>query len=281
MLKEIKYTSVGKKELLVFLIEIIRIFPQATALGYAFAKRNILSRYRQSFMGILWAVFPPLATSFVWVILRGQGVVLLGEVNVPYPLFVLTGTFLWQLFSNSILFPLQAINASKSILTKVNFPRESIIIGSFFEVIFNALIGILVIIAAMAFYGYTPGLNFLFFLSYLSLLILFGLVIGLLLIPIASLYSDIQFGLPFILQFLMYLTPVIYPQPSYSGFGKILNYNPISPLLTQARSAMLDASFSADFLSIATYGIILLLGILIGMILFRTTIGILIERMGS
>jgi lipopolysaccharide transport system permease protein len=281
MLKEIKYSAGGKNNLLAFLKEIIFIFPQATALGYAFAKRNILSKYRQSFIGILWAVFPPLSTSLVWIILRGQGVVLMGEVDVPYPLFVLTGTFLWQLFSNSILFPLQAINANKSILTKVNFPRESIIIGSFFEVIFNALIGILVIVAAMAFYGYMPGINFIFFLNYLSLLILFGLLIGLFLIPIASLYSDIQFGLPFILQVLMYLTPVIYPQPSYSGFGKILNYNPVSPLLTQARSAMLDASFSADFLSIITYGLIVLFGLLLGIILFRITIEILIERMGS
>jgi lipopolysaccharide transport system permease protein len=255
--------------------------PQAHALGYRLAQRNIKAKYRQSFLGVLWAVFPPLATSLVWIILRGQGVVSFGETGVPYPVFVLTGTFLWQVFSISITTFLNAINSNKSLLTKINFPREALFYSAVYEILFNALFGFLIVVIAMFAFGVAPGVEILYFLACLPLLILLGLVIGLLLLPVAALFNDVMFGLPVVLQFAMYLTPVVYPQPVYQGLGKILDLNPVTPLLNGARSGLLAVGDVPEWGVLLLFATILFVLFIFGLVLMRITMEILIERMGS
>ena len=281
MLKETRYIAQKRQSSLTLLKAIAADTPQANALGYRLAQRNIKAKYRQSFLGVLWAVFPPLATSLIWIILRGQGVVSFDETGVPYPVFVLTGTFLWQVFSTSITTLLNAVNSNKSLLTKINFPREALFYSAVYEIGFNALMSFTVVIVGMVAFGATPGAEVFYFLLGLLLLVLLGLVIGLLLLPLAALFSDITFGLPILLQFAMYLTPVIYPQPLYQGFGKILAFNPVAPLLTGARAGLLGTEGMPGMGTFFIYAGILVGLLLFGLVLMRITMGILIERMGS
>jgi lipopolysaccharide transport system permease protein len=281
MIKENRYTSAGNKSGIQILKDIFSELPHAHALGYSLATRNIKAKYRQSLLGILWAVFPTLATSFVWIVLRGQGVISFEETEVPYAVFVLTGTFLWQAFSVSATTFLQTIQTNRSILVKINFPRESLLYSAFYEILFNILLSFIPVLAVLVVFKILPGSGILFFLLLLFMLMILGLALGLLLLPFASLFKDIMFGLPVALQFGMYLTPVIYPEPVYSGFATVLKFNPVTPLLTGARAGLLGTSGipALDTILMYIFGLILLF--LLGTLLMRVTMEILIERMGT
>lgn len=256
-------------------------FPAAHSLGWRFAERNFKAKYRQSVLGIFWSFLPPIATSILWIVLNKTSVVNFGNVGVPYPLFVLTGTILWSVFSNAMLMPMQVMQANRNILVKINFPREALLVNAFYEIVLNTLFSLIVIVVGIIIFPVhlTAG-AFLFFPS-VVILIMLGMSFGLLLLPVSILYKDIQFGLPTLLQFAMYLTPVIYPRPEYSGAAKILKLNPVSPVLTNARAWILnmhDVFPVWQVVSIAGIAFILLL---LGIFIQRIVIEILIERMGS
>jgi len=257
------------------------MMPKANSLGYRLASRNINAKYRQSLLGLAWAVFPPLITALVWIILNDQKVVSFEGLGVPYPVFVFTGTMLWQIFSFSVQVPLQSMQKNKSILVKINFPREAIFISALYEVGFNAMISLGLLTIILIYFGVVPGIYFgLFFLG-IMVLMLFGLMFSLLLMPIALLYRDIALGIPIVLQFALYLTPVIYPQPRFEGLGKLLYLNPVSPILTNSRIWLLGLQQEVAWKPFIILSIAVFILAILGMVLQRKAFNILIERMGS
>ena len=256
-------------------------FPAAHALGFRFAERNLKAKYRQSLLGVFWAFLPPLATSLIWIVLNKTNVVKFQDVGVPYPLFVITGTVLWSVFANAMQMPMQTMQANTGILVKINFPREALLVNAFYEIVFNSLISIIIIVIGLLFFQ--PNLTFqsLLFIPMLAVLIVLGLSLGLLILPISILYKDIQFALPAFLQFAMYLTPVIYAQPLYKGIAKILLLNPVSPVLTSARTWLFGLETVVPLWQIGVVASASVLLLLFGIFLQRITMQILIERMGS
>ncbi len=275
------YSSGGKFGVFKTFKSIIKEFPVAHSLGYRFAERTIKSRYRQSVLGVLWAILPPLATAIIWIILYESRVVNIGDVGAPYPLFVITGTILWSVFSAALLMPMQIMQANRSILVKINFPREALIVNAFYEIVFSTCIAFIIIVAELVVFQVHVDYKCLLFIPALFLLIFFGMSLGLLILPVSLLYKDVQFALPSVLQFAMYLTPVVYAKPIYQGAGKILALNPVTPILTSARAWLLGLD-----VAVPSWHIVLVLGIttlllFLGIFIQRITVGILIERMGS
>lgn len=256
-------------------------FSVAHSLGYRFAERNIRSKYRQSALGILWAFLPPIATAFIWIILYKANIINIRDVGAPYPLFVITGTMLWSVFANALLMPMQVMQGNRSILVKINFPREALIINAFYEILFNAGIAFIIIIIELFVFRVHVGYESLLFIPAVFLLILFGMALGLLLLPVSLLYKDVQFALPSVLQFAMYLTPVVYAKPLYEGATKIMALNPVTPVLTSARAWLLGLDSGVPVWQIIAVFIASVILLLIGIILQRITVEILIERMGS
>jgi lipopolysaccharide transport system permease protein len=256
--------------------------PQAFRLGYRLARRNVAAQYRQSVLGLFWTVLPPLANALVWIFLHTQQVVRLEEaLPVSYPVFVFTGTLLWQLFSRAILAVLNSPQSNKLLLSKVNFPREALLFSALFEILFNAIITGLIIIIMLLLYGVPLGVHTLLTLFGIVGIILLGMAIGLWLFPLSMLYRDVALGLPIILQFAMYLTPVVYPTPTYTGWAKILQYNPISPVLETTRNWMLNMPAGSPYLSFVLVLSISSFLLLIGIVLYRLSMTIIIERIGS
>lgn len=254
---------------------------ESVQLGYRLASRNITAQYRQSALGLFWAVLPPLVNSLIWIVLQSQQVVSFKGLDVPYPVFVFSGTLLWQLFGKSITLVLNSVQSNKSILSKINFPREALIFSAAFEILFNAAISLVIIFIALLAFGIPLGWHTLAALPGIAAIVLFGITLGLLLFPVSMLYKDIQMGLPILLQFAMYLTPVIYPQPQYSGWGKILEFNPFTPLLQTTRNWLLGlpaAPYYSGFFLIIAATLVLLV---IGLVLYRLAMTIIIERIGS
>lgn len=260
---------------------VCRDFPVAHSLGFRFAERNIRARYRQSILGVLWALLPPLATAAIWIILNQSNIVTINHAGGNYPLFVITGTMLWSVFSTAVTTPVQTIQANTSILVKINFPREALMITAFYEILFSTGIA-LVIIAAEIIYFQVPitGHTFLFFPAMIVLIIM-GMCFGLLILPVAVLYKDIQFALPTLLQFAMYLTPVVYATPVFSGAAKILALNPVSPVLTSAREWLLGLDANVNWGLIGILAVISIFVLVIGIVIQRIALELLIERMGT
>ena len=277
---EQRYTSAGKK-MSGKDGSFVHRFRLAFGLGVALGMRNIKAQYRQSLLGLVWAFLPPIATSVIWIFLTSQGVIKVQDAGIPYPLFVLTGTTLWQLFVQSLMAPLKSVNGNKSILTKINFPREAVLISGLVELLVPLVAGLIVITSAMVFFGQVPDLRLLPGLGMLFLFMVGGLALGLFLLPVGILYKDVQFGLPALLQLLMYLTPVVYPKLLFDGIGSVLNYNPLAPVITAARAWIVNMSDAQPLWHlVATLGAVLVL-LLIGLALFRIAMSVLIERMGS
>ncbi|MDZ4748753.1 MAG: ABC transporter permease [Saprospiraceae bacterium] len=275
------YSAKSKSNLWRTLKAIGTEFPVAHALGFRFAQRNIRARYRQSLLGIVWALIPPLATAAIWIFLNQKNIVSLNHTGSSYALFVITGTMLWSIFSNAVTMPIQSIQANAPILVKVNFPREALMITAFYEIVFTALISLLIIAAEIVIFQIpVTGYTFLFIPAVLVLIML-GMCFGLLLLPFAILYKDIQFALPAFLQIALYATPVVYATTELSGGFKFLALNPVSPVLVSARDWLLGLQSSTGLLTLGCIGLVTFVILVAGFILQRITMEILIERMGT
>jgi lipopolysaccharide transport system permease protein len=261
--------------------DMFRDLKQSRELGRRLAIRDIKAMYRQSVLGILWAFILPLTNTIIWVFLRKSGIVTVSETKIPYTIYVFAGAMLWAVFLESIQTPLQKSIESKAMLSKINFPREAIILSALYQSFFNTAIKMLLLAIGLLLLGYYHiGWQILFFPVSVISLILVGTSIGLMLTPLGLLYTDISKGLPLILQFFMFLTPVVFPLPKDGRMAEIIGYNPVTPLIMTSRDWL--TSQSTDFLhGYVLVNVIFLLLLFIVWLVYRAAMPILIEKMSS
>lgn len=260
--------------------DMFRDLAASRELGWRLAMRDISAQYRQAVLGFLWALLLPLGHTAVWVALSLSGILAVVVTDMPYPVFVLTGTMLWAIFMESVTAPIQVVSASRDMLAKINFPREALILSGVYQVLFNASIKISILLAAMVALGVSPGWNALQVCFGVASLVLVGTSLGMLLTPIGLLYSDVGKGLPFLMQFLMYLTPVVYPLPGTGRLRELLLLNPLTPLIETTRAWLVggDTQWLLGFLLVNGLAALMLLGV---WIIYRLAMPIIIERMSS
>ena len=258
----------------------LKDFYSSRFLAKQLATRDIKSQYRQSLLGIFWAFAGPISTALVWIFLNSSGAVEVDDTGVPYPLFVFCGTLLWSTLVDSINMPLTNTNGAKGILSKINFPKEAIILSGTYKLLFNSLFKLLLIVVFLVFYRVVPSWNLILFPLTFLILIASGVSFGLFITPIGMLYKDIATFISYGLRFIMYVTPVVYVIPD-SGIMKILmEFNPLTPLIMVNRNLLLGLEI--DFL---TYFMVLIIAIipifLIGLVIYRVSIPVIVERMSA
>jgi lipopolysaccharide transport system permease protein len=242
--------------------------------------RDLSAQYRQTVLGYLWAFLPPLVGAATFIFLQSQGIVAAEGTGMPYAAFAMIGTLLWQTFVDAVQSPVSSVQAAKPMLAKVNFPRESILVAGLAMVLFNFLIRCVLIAVVMAVWRITPGSAIVLFPVAVTGLVACGFAIGLALLPIGALYGDVARAIPIVSQFLMLLTPVVYPARS-AGLARLANgWNPISPVIITARESLtglpltlLPACVCVTLLAIAAC--------FLGLAAYRLTLPILIERLGG
>jgi lipopolysaccharide transport system permease protein len=242
--------------------------------------RDMSAQYRQTFLGYIWAFLPPLVTSLTFIYLNSQGIVHIEGMGMPYPAFAFIGTLLWQVFVDAIQCPSQAILTAKPMLSKINFPREALLVSGLYVVLFNFVIRLVLLIVVMMIWKVTPGPSILLFPFAMIGLLAAGFAVGMAIAPMGALYGDINRGLPILTQFWMLLTPVIYP-PKIGGLaGYLSTWNPLSPLVTTARETLCDQPLTAlgPFLIVSLISVMLVFA---GWIGFRLFMPMLVERMGG
>jgi len=263
-----------------FLKEMWSDLCRSRELAWRLMIRDISAQYRQTALGYFWAVFPPLVTSLIFILLKGSQVMVADDGAVPYPVFVLTGMICWQLFVDALNAPLKVATESKAILGKINFPRESFILSGLGQVLFSFSIKVVLLAGVFLIFGVPLKWTALLVPLPLLGLLLMGTMLGILLMPIGLLFKDIQSALLIATSGLVFITPVGYSGPVQGILGKLVAYNPVTPALTAARD-MLFTGYPAQIPTLVLiFGITLLL-LFVGWVIYRLAIPIIIERIGA
>jgi len=260
--------------------EMLRDLIDSRELAWRLMVRDLSAQYRQTLLGFLWAIILPLANTLVWIFLSRSGVVNLSDTPLPYPIYVFTGTMLWAILMDALNAPLQMVTASKDMLAKINFPRDALLLAGIYKTLVNSLIKIALLMIGLIALGIYPNWGILLFPIGLFSLILVGTVVGLALTPVGLLYTDVGKAIPLLMQFLMYLTPVVFAMPKEGLPAILFQLNPLTPLILTARDWLtgFTPEYLVYFISVNVISIILLF---ILWIIYRLAMPILIERMGS
>ena len=260
--------------------EMLRDLAASRELAWRLTVRDLSAQYRQTILGFLWAIILPLANTLIWIFLSHSGVVSVSDTALPYPVYVFTGTMLWAILMDAMNAPLQIATASKSMLAKINFPREALLVSGIYQTLVNALIKVALLILALLALGIYPDWNVLLFPMGLLSLILVGTVIGLALTPIGLLYTDVGKAIPLLMQFMMFLTPVVFAMPKSGISATLFQLNPLTPIILTARDWL--TGFTPEYLGyfVVVNGAAIAL-LLVFWVVFRLAMPILIERMGS
>lgn len=262
------------------IVAMFRDLARSRDLGWRLAVRDIQAQYRQAYLGILWAFIAPLATTITWLFLNGTGIVKVGETSLPYPAYIISGTILWSIMLDAMNMPLQQTQLSKDMLAKLNFPREGILLSAIYQVFFNAGIKLTLMFLALLVLGVRPGWELLLFPFAVISLVMVGTVVGLLMTPVGMLYTDISRAVPLLMNFVMYLTPVVFPMPKEGWVATLFELNPLTPLILTARDWL--TGYSPEYLGyFLIVNLVATLLFLISWGAYRLAMPILIERMSS
>ncbi len=244
------------------------------------ATRDIKSQYRQSYLGIIWAFITPISSAFVWIFLNSTGTVNLSDTGVPYPVFVFSGTLIWSIITESINSPASNTNAARGIMTKINFPKEALILTGIYKLLFNSSIKIGLLVVLIFAFGIGFHWSLLLFPFAILAAILFGTTIGLFITPISLIYNDIAKIISMGLSLLMYITPVVYAIPKSGIMKTIMELNPFTALILTARDLALGTSPAYLGYFCWVFAISLSL-FFIGLLFYRTSIPIIVERLNA
>jgi lipopolysaccharide transport system permease protein len=255
-------------------------FRASRELSWRFFVRDLFAQYRQSLFGVVWAFIPPIVTSLIFIFLQSRNIVNFGETDIPYPVYVLVSVVLWQIFAESLNAPLKSITAAKPLLTKINFPREALIISAFYMTLFNMVIKLSIIVVFILIFRLPVTWGLLFAPLAVLMLDLLGFSIGLILTPVGMLYTDIGSAIPIFIQLFFFVTPVVYPPPQEFPFSLIAIVNPVSPLLIAARDLITVGTISNPIAFTLTSGMTLML-LLVAWLIYRLSLPIIIERMSA
>jgi lipopolysaccharide transport system permease protein len=244
------------------------------------ATRDIKSQYRQSYLGIVWIFITPLTSAFVWIFLSYTGTVKLSDTGVPYPVYVFSGTLIWSMIAEAIKSPTSNTNAARGMMTKINFPKEALVLSGVYKLLFNSSIKIGLLIVFIFLFGIGFHWSLLLFPFAMLAAILFGTTLGLFITPVALLYNDIGKIVSMGLGFLMYVTPVVYVMPKSGVMKTMMELNPFTPLILTARDLALGKppEFLGYFFGILGVSIALFS---IGLLFYRISIPIIVERLSA
>lgn len=244
------------------------------------AIRDIRAQYRQSYLGVVWAFITPLTTALIWVVLSKSGTITLTNTGIPYPVYVFSGTLLWSIIVESINAPMLNTNAARGILSKINFPKEALIVSGIYKLLLSSLMKVALLLFFLIAYGVEFHSSILLFpLAFLGV-VFFGTTIGLFITPLGMLYNDIGKIITMGLGFLMYATPVVYAIPKAGLLKTVMEMNPLTPLILTTRDLLVgqNSDYGMYYMIIIAACVPLFF---LGLVFYRISIPIIVERMSA
>jgi len=177
---------------------------------YFFVLRDITVLYKQTILGMLWAILNPVMSMVIFSVIFG-GLAKIDSDGIPYPIFSYSAVLPWTYFSQSMTGATTSLVSNAHLLTKVYFPRILIPLTPIFSKLLDFAIAFTILIAMMLFYNISPTWNVLFLPVLILLMMLTSLGIGMWLSSLAIQYRDVRFAIGFVTSLLMYAAPVVFP----------------------------------------------------------------------
>lgn len=239
------------------------------------AWRDIAVRYKQTALGVVWAIFQPFITMIVFTFIFNRMASINSGDDTPYPIFLYVGLLLWQYYSGTLTNASNSMISNASLIQKVYFPRLIVPATSATTGLIDLVISAVILVGMMIYYGVMPHLVGILILPVLlGCAVLSALGMGLLLASLNIKYRDVRFALPFFIQIMMYVTPVIYPVKLLDNYpvvnGLMLWLNPMSGVITNARAGLLGQG-SVDFGLLRISLLMSLVYFVVGLYYFRST----------
>lgn len=259
-IKPPSHLSLGLKELWEF-----------RELFYFFTWRDIKVKYKQTVLGFIWAILQPLMLMLVFSLFFGMALNVPSD-NIPYPIFVFSGLLLWNIFSAGLSNASGSMVTNASIIRKIYFPRLIIPMSSILVALFDFLMALIVYIGLLIFYQHPVGWSIMVFLPasiLITVLCTFGL--GTFVAALNVKYRDFRYLIPFAIQLLLFLTPIIYPVSiiPYDWAQYALSLNPMAGAIDLLRSSVTGSPVNWQLVSFSF--VIAVMLFTLGLLYFRKT----------
>lgn len=237
---------------------------------YFLALREIKIRYKQTVMGAGWAVLQPFFTMIVFTLIFG-GLAQMPSDGIPYPIFSYSGLLLWIYFSNALTQSSNSLVNNAPLLSKVYLPRLFIPTAPCIAGIVDYMIAISILILMMIYYVFIPNISVLLLPAIVFLTFLLACGLGYWLSSICVKYRDVKFVMPFFIQLLMFVSPVIYPADIVGGKLRwLLDLNPMTGLINAHRACLLG-HMPIDWYGLGLSTIITLVLFITGVLYLKNT----------
>jgi len=240
-------------------------------LFYILAWRDIAVRYKQTVIGLLWAIIRPLLTMIIFVIVFGK-IVKLPSEGVPYPIFVFAAMLPWTFFASAFSDASNSLIGNANLISKVYFPRLIIPAASVIVSAVDFMISLFILFALMVWYQYWPSWQMLTLPLFLLLGFFAALGAGLFVASLNVKYRDFRFVIPFVVQLGLYISPVGFSSTIVPEAYRIFYYlNPMVGVIDGFRWAISDGKTALNQTEISMSMCVIALLCVIGIITFRKT----------
>jgi lipopolysaccharide transport system permease protein len=218
---------------------------------YFLVWRDLKVRYKQTVLGVAWAVLQPLLSMVIFTVIFGR-LAKIDSEGFPYAVFVYAGLLPWTFFSSAVALAGQSLINQQNLLTKIYFPRLFIPTASIGASLVDMGISFIVYAVVLAWYHVMPSWQIVFLPGLIALTVASVLGFGFILASLTVSYRDFRFVIPFMLQVMMYISPVVYPvsmiPPRYQW---ILALNPMAGIIDSYRSAILGKPWNLGTLGVS------------------------------
>lgn len=214
--------------------------------------RDVKVRYKQTALGVAWAVLQPLLTMFVFSLFFGR-LARMASDGLPYPVFNLAGLVPWTFFAFGLNEAATSVVGSRQLITKVYFPRLAIPLATVLAALVDFAIAFLLLLGVMAWYGIVPGLEALVVIPLVLLAFVTALGVGLWLAALNVQYRDVRYVLPFLTQLWLFATPIVYPSSLVpAAWRPVYGLNPMVGVVDGFRWALLGSAPPGPILAVST-----------------------------
>lgn len=237
---------------------------------FFFVWRDIKVRYRQTFFGLAWAIVQPLLPTIIFSVFFGRLAHMPSE-GAPYPLFVFSAMVPWQLFAYSISESSNSLVSNRNLITKIYFPRVLIPMASVGTGFVDFLVGLGGLFVMMAIYHVAPTSSLLFIPLFVLLALISAFAVGLWLSALNAVYRDVRYTVPFIVQFWLFATPIVYSAKIVPEKYRVLyGLNPMTGVIEGFRWSILGIG-AAPGPEVFTSTVAIIVILILGLYFFRRT----------
>ena len=226
---------------------------------YILTLRDIKVRYKQTILGVLWVIVQPLLMMLIFTLFFGRLAGIPSD-GIPYPLFAYAGLLPWTFFSNSLNNSSNSLVGNSALITKVYFPRMILPLAAVCAGLFDFLIAFVMLVVLMFYYGIAFSWSLLMLPVLTVMTALWTIGLGMLMSALNVKFRDIRYALPFFIQLMLFITPIIYPLNFISEKWRwMLLLNPLTGIIEGFRSSIFGKPFDVPNLFVSMFVITVVL----------------------